>query len=168
LGTMIAHTPLRASVTYTTLEISQGPHCNLMRCNIMIVATCSLNGLQRKKPPYYTPYAKVSWPDKGLGVDMIQKYPSLSAQLPIERPVHIPQGHHLDDLVLGDAILAALAPEAAVFDATESTAIESACAIWHYAAGRERERGRSYGEAASLIRPVFTPTMPSSSASATR
>ena len=75
---------------------------------------------------------------------------------------HSSHGHHLGDLVLRHAVFATLASKSTQLDTAKPIA-ELVTAFIADLPGKI-----TYGEAASLISPVFTPTIPVSNASATR
>lgn len=102
----------------------------------------------------------------GLGLNLIRGisfYPGcLEVSLCLQWLAHAAKGDALDHRELVNAILAALAPETTLLDSTESKPV-SLCEIIHLV-----KKESTYGEATSLIRPVLTPTIPTSNASATR
>lgn len=90
---------------------------------------------------------------------------SISLKMRLERSLDSSQGYHLDSHVLFDAVLATLSSKATRFDTAESVDLVSKHSKLKDPA--ERRKG-SHGAAVSLIIPVFTPTIPTSSARATR
>lgn len=81
-----------------------------------------------------------------------------------EGVVHPSESHGLGDEVFVNAVLAALAAETALLDTAESVAYLAFCFLYT----AYLSQGDTYGEAGSEMIPVLTPTIPTSSASATR